>query len=546
MRKAISYVRYSSKEQAKGDSYRRQIQAAEDYCRANNLELDDTILDSGVSAFKGANAAVGALSNLIADVDSGRVPKGTTLIIESLDRLSRMEVEKALMLLLELVNDKELKVVTLSDDKVYEKGKMDMITLMTSLLVMSRAHEESAIKSRRLGAVWHKKKEEARKGVIMSTRLPSWLKIVDGKCEVIEEKAQSIKQAFELMASGLGVTATIRRLNLAGVTAPTGKPWAPTSLKNLIRTQAVIGNYQPHSTKDGVRTPDGDIIKDYYPAIIDEDLYWNVRHKHQLNGGNNGVRKDIVSNLFSGLATCASCGSPMRFFNKGPKRGGLYLACRDRVEGRGCNLPYMHYTQVERVVILWLHFEGVSLMTPKKPEIDFDAVSAKLDENLKAQDRIAEAITEIGANEALKSQLRRLDAEAIELREKLQERQINTDEKQELQELTASLKAPDGRRQLMRQIKRLGVRLKIGVDMLEVIDKVTFNRTFEHGHWFWRGSNNQTLVFRTADAERKIKRLKQNRENNKHGYPEDFQRNYWDDLISYPSNIRLIEELYDG
>jgi DNA invertase Pin-like site-specific DNA recombinase len=545
MKKAISYVRYSSKEQAKGDSYRRQLKAAEDYCLANGLDLDETVLDSGVSAFKGANAAVGALSNLIADVDAGRVAKGTTLIIESLDRLSRMEVEKALMLLLELVNEKELIVVTLSDNKVYEKGKMDMITLMTSLVVMSRAHEESAMKSRRLGAVWSKKKDQAREGQLMSVRIPTWLKIVDGKCEVIPEKADAVKQAFELMASGFGVGATLRRLNLAGVNAPSGRPWASTSLKRLIETQAVIGNYQPHTTKGGVRVPVGDIIKGYYPAIVDEDLYWNVRHKHKINEGNNGVRKEIVSNLFSGLAVCAVCGSPLRFYNKGPVRGGQYLACRSRVEGRGCDLPYMHYDQIERVVLVWLHYEGVSLMAPKASEIDFDALAARLEENLKAQDRVVEAIAKIGFNEALQNQLQRLDSEAGELRARLQERPLETDLKQEFAELVESVKGADGRRQLVRQIKRLGVRLKIGVDTLEVVGKVKFNRTYSRGVWYWRGTNGQTLALRMAGYEQRIKGLKPNWGNYVDS-PKEFPKgDYWDEVVSYPSHTRLIEELFE-
>lgn len=39
MQKAYSYIRFSSPEQAKGDSYRRQREAAEAYCQANGLEL---------------------------------------------------------------------------------------------------------------------------------------------------------------------------------------------------------------------------------------------------------------------------------------------------------------------------------------------------------------------------------------------------------------------------------------------------------------------------------------------------------------------------
>jgi DNA invertase Pin-like site-specific DNA recombinase len=60
--KAYSYVRFSTPDQAKGDSYRRQTEAASEYAHANNLELDTelTFTDLGVSAFRGANAKTGA------------------------------------------------------------------------------------------------------------------------------------------------------------------------------------------------------------------------------------------------------------------------------------------------------------------------------------------------------------------------------------------------------------------------------------------------------------------------------------------------------
>jgi hypothetical protein len=41
--KAYSYLRFSTPDQAKGDSYRRQTEAANDYARANNLELDSEL-----------------------------------------------------------------------------------------------------------------------------------------------------------------------------------------------------------------------------------------------------------------------------------------------------------------------------------------------------------------------------------------------------------------------------------------------------------------------------------------------------------------------
>ncbi|BCG19297.1 recombinase family protein [Vibrio alginolyticus] len=51
MRKAYSYIRFSSKAQQDGDSLRRQTEATREYCAQNNLELDNSFKDLGVSGY---------------------------------------------------------------------------------------------------------------------------------------------------------------------------------------------------------------------------------------------------------------------------------------------------------------------------------------------------------------------------------------------------------------------------------------------------------------------------------------------------------------
>ncbi|MGN6099182.1 MAG: recombinase family protein [Bosea sp. (in: a-proteobacteria)] len=61
--KAYSYLRFSTAEQGRGDSYRRQLELAENYCRQKGLDLDRTTTfeDLGVSAFSGKNRRNGLL-----------------------------------------------------------------------------------------------------------------------------------------------------------------------------------------------------------------------------------------------------------------------------------------------------------------------------------------------------------------------------------------------------------------------------------------------------------------------------------------------------
>jgi Recombinase zinc beta ribbon domain len=96
--------------------------------------------------------------------------------------------------------------------------------------------------------------------------------------------------------------------------------------------------------------PDGDAIKDYFPAIIDEQLFYraqNARDQRRVKGA--GRKGPNVSNLFAGLATCAYCASKMRFENKGPgPKGGTYLVCDSARRGLRCEKTAWRYDAFER------------------------------------------------------------------------------------------------------------------------------------------------------------------------------------------------------
>src|SRR5215471_18471211 len=94
---AYSYIRFSSPEQAKGDSIRRQESLRDAWLAKTGAVLDTSLSlrDEGVSAFAGAhrqNADRHALAAFLELVKQGRIPRGSYLIVESLDRLSREHI----------------------------------------------------------------------------------------------------------------------------------------------------------------------------------------------------------------------------------------------------------------------------------------------------------------------------------------------------------------------------------------------------------------------------------------------------------------------
>lgn len=348
---AFSYVRMSTPAQAAGDSLRRQTEAALSYAEAHDLELasDRQLRDIGLSAYRGANAVEGALAKFLAAVRKGLIAPGSFLIVESLDRISRQQLVPAMGLFTEILLG-GITIVTLSDNKVYRTDGGDLAMLMYSLMVMSRAHEESEIKSQRISAVWERKRRDAGSQP-MTARCPTWLRLTEtGQFEVIEDRAQVVRTIFKDGLAGIGCYSIAKRLNQAKVrTFGRAQSWGSSSVKKVLTGRTVIGELQSHRVVRGKRIPEGKPVQGYYPAIIPEGEFHRVQALRTQRRSNAGGRKGpSVANLFSGIARCGYCESPMHFINKGSgSRGGTYLVCSAAQKGICRHRRYWRYSDFE-------------------------------------------------------------------------------------------------------------------------------------------------------------------------------------------------------
>ena len=150
MPKAYSYLRFSTSHQMTGDSYRRQSTLAKQYAARHGLELDTglTFEDLGISAFRGSNARSGALGAFLVAIDDGIVPAGSTLLVESLDRVSRQDPWDALLIFQQIVNS-GVTIITLQDEKIYSREEMrqNPLRILESLKTTKKRWPVSAVKS---------------------------------------------------------------------------------------------------------------------------------------------------------------------------------------------------------------------------------------------------------------------------------------------------------------------------------------------------------------------------------------------------------------
>ena len=205
---AYSYVRFSTPDQIKGDSARRQAESSTRYAKDNNLTLDDSLNlnDFGVSAFTGANASNGKLGSFIMAIETGRVQPGSYLLVESLDRLSRTATLTALGQFIRILEN-NIAIVTLIDNRVYTRDSInDIGNLMYSLMIMARAYEESLTKSKRIREAWSNKRKRAREGTHKLTKTcPCWLELKDDQFHLIQEKVDLVKRKYDLALNGSGL-----------------------------------------------------------------------------------------------------------------------------------------------------------------------------------------------------------------------------------------------------------------------------------------------------------------------------------------------------
>ena len=388
---AYSYIRFSSPEQAKGDSVRRQTELAEQYAEAHGLELDTelTFRDLGVSAYHGLNVETGALRTFLEAVETGIVKPGSVLLVESLDRISRRVARKAVRVLEEII-EAGVDVVTLQDGKRYTAESLDGLDFIWAILILIRGHEESVMKGKRVAAAWQRKREKLTEGHKLTALCPAWLRLSDDKrhFDIIPERAVVLPMIFQMKADGIGLESIARRLNGLDGWKPKGPRnpaggWRKSYVEKILHSRAVVGEFQPHKMKDGKRLPDGEPIADYFPPVVDRELFNRIQaifaRRAALPGHAGGVN-GRVANLFGhGLARCALCDATMVYVNKGPTpKGGQYLRCDNAIRGLGCdNKRGVRYDWLEPLLLHFTRGLEPTMLLPDAEERQAREVAAR-------------------------------------------------------------------------------------------------------------------------------------------------------------------------
>lgn len=357
----FSLIRFSTPGQADGDSFRRQFKPVVEFCEKHGLTLDTSLHESdvrrlGVSAFKGEQIRKGSLGKFLRLVEAGKVPPGSWLIVEEIDRLTRQIHDQAYDLCLTLMRA-GIVIATMMDGEIYDLESINasLEKRLKLQLRLDAAHEYSKKLRERVSSSWEGRREKIRAGQGVATNAcAGWLRADNGKFCEIPEHVAVMRQIISWRHLRLGRRAIATMLN--GPIPASLKPfypdhkrvpnfrggdgWHPSTIAALVRNIALVGLYQPRKA-DG--TPIGEPVEGHYPRIISDEDFWRAQWGPD-NRSSPGQTSRGHWNLLKGICKCGSCGRTLIGLNTGK---GTFLVCGHARLGLCGNRYMMTYPPLE-------------------------------------------------------------------------------------------------------------------------------------------------------------------------------------------------------
>ncbi|MGL6385020.1 recombinase family protein [Aeromonas caviae] len=335
--KAILYSRFSSSQQAVGDSLRRQEELALKFCEKEGLELIETFQDLGFSGWK-THVKREGLEALLRGVENGSIPTGTWILVEATDRLSRQGWNHVTDLVKALVGTGCV-FVTLDNNQIYTNSNIqDLMSALPLMISADLAFKESQRKSSLLRAVKTNKRSER----VIQGNQPFWITVKDGK-PVLNDKAPLARRIVDLSLEGMRPLTIVRQFNTEGLKSPNGKEWHVAVIRSILRNTILYGAKTYFESRNGEYKA-VEAVAGLYPKIctLEEFERITIKKKKEDSSYNTG-------GAFSNLLKC-QCGRPL--VSKQKRGDDHYKVCAG-VPNKTCDLKG-YYKNIDYYLLKWL------------------------------------------------------------------------------------------------------------------------------------------------------------------------------------------------
>jgi DNA invertase Pin-like site-specific DNA recombinase len=479
MKKALGYIRFSTDDQKDGNSIERQTDHITAYCDGK-LNLVETLIDNGFSASKGEHVSHGKLGQFLKEADQGKF-QGYALVVEHMDRLSRLGIEQTNALLQRILKA-GIEVHITQENRVI--GNLnDLLTVIMNSVTAFGAAEYSKKLSERIVKAWKSKRANIESKPLTAL-LPKWLKLENGKIVEVPEKVETVREIFRYAANGLGAKKIRQSLNGHGEGVTMS--WITHTLAN----RAVLGEFQPHHYVGGKRVPHGEVVFGYYPRILSDEEWTNARNDIERKSANrravHGARNsDRAENLFTNLLFDTTEGQPERsmwFQRQKSKRGKLqnaFLVTSTAIEAPSHRLRYDRFEKAFLSFLSDLDWKAVS------GEGEPEELKAKVAELTRINDELATAKARCAAREAamademdvamlrvLAAQLAKFEAQGTDLQVA---REAAAHEVESIRTKLATMDSPEKLLALLKDTENNDVRLRLRTEIRKRISRIDFH-----------------------------------------------------------------------
>ena len=373
--RVYSYIRFSNPEQAEGDSQRRQISAARRYAAEQGLDLDESLRtsDLGKSAYCGHHVKHGGLGTFLDACEKGIVPAKSVLVVEAVDRLTRLDHLDAVALLGQLLKHVDLHVVQLGRTFTEEDVRHDMGAIFTLVGAITVGHMESRQKAQRVGKAWSEKRVQVKESGVRLTKIcPQWLEPKGEGFAPIPKRVKLVREIFERFAEGDSMGGIASDFNQRGVeTFGRGVRWHRSYVNKILHNEGVRGvlhmGRKPRADRQRTIV---ETVEGYYPEVIPESLFVEVQRRLSASNNRNGG-PSVLKNPLQGFLRCPHCGSPVSRENKGA-RARVKLVCSTAREGantdqcRSLRVDYDRFWQGFREKMIVIADKGATGSDPRR------------------------------------------------------------------------------------------------------------------------------------------------------------------------------------
>lgn len=343
---AVPYIRFSSEQQRHGSSLERQEALVSQWLALNPdfTRYEQRFEDLGLSGYHGLHVTEGALGRLLDAIEKGHIPADSVVLVEAMDRFSRLAPMQTLKHL-ETIVETGIHLVTLEDGQRYDAQSLQNQSLMYLAMKAQVAHQFSKRLSDFATGSYVDRARDAKDGKTIKRRNPFWL-TSDGKLKE-DGSEKVIQQAFLSFANGVPLRLIANRHPEHFKNRQ--------SLKHALKNIAAIGHWQRTKTVREAgksRQEPGELIRDVFKPAVTEELFYQVQKLLE----DLAEQAPTVARKFSmaGLLQCGECGANMVLLRNAARQQTEVVRCYRRMQS---SANCTNQKTIPVPVVYWFYLE---------------------------------------------------------------------------------------------------------------------------------------------------------------------------------------------